>query len=255
MAIRILLLLLIVYCLVGVFLYVYQRNVLYLPVGAGSHGYPVEYVSSGDQTLEVIVLNTGQQDAVLYFGGNAEAVVGNAAGFQHVLPRHTVYLVNYRGYGGSTGTPTEEGLYQDAKAVFDAVQKQHRRVSAIGRSLGSGVATFLATERPVHKLLLITPFDSILHLVQDQYPIYPVSLMLKDQYDSIARVGKIAAETLIVIAEHDLIVPAKYSRLLAGAFPPDQVTVTTLEGAGHNGMAAHAGYYPLIGGFLNGAID
>lgn len=253
MNLRILLLLAVaLYVMWGLFLYAYQRNFMYLPVGKVPHDYPVEQFVSQGETIEVVVLNGGKPHAVIYFGGNAESVVANAPGFLHALPGTTVYLVNYRGYAGSSGTPTERGLYADALHIFDTVQNRHQGVSVIGRSLGSGVATYLAANRPVERLALVTPFDSILHIVQNQYPVFPVSLMLKDRYDSLSRVPDIAAQTLIVIAEHDMVVPAKYSLRLAEAFSHSQASVVTMDGAGHNGLSGREGYYRLLGRFVAG---
>jgi len=243
----------VLYCLWGLFLYVYQRDFMYLPVEGPAHSYPVEQFLSEGETLEVVVLNPGRPDAVMYFGGNAEAVVANAPGFLQGLPQHTVYLVNYRGYAGSSGTPTEQGLYADALNIHDAIRDRHRGIAVIGRSLGSGVATFLAAERPVRRLVLVTPFDSLLRLAQDLYPIYPVSLLLHDRYDSYSRVPRIDAPTLLVLAEHDRVIPGKYAETLRSAFPPGQAEVEILEGVGHNGLSARPGYYVLLGRFLKGA--
>jgi pimeloyl-ACP methyl ester carboxylesterase len=254
MHLRFLLLLVVVlYFLWGLFLYVYQRDFMYLPVEGPAHTYPVEQFRSEGETIEVVVLNPDRPDAVMYFGGNAEAVVANAPGLLHSLPQHTVYLVNYRGYAGSTGTPTEQALYADALNIHDAIRDRHRSIAVIGRSLGSGVATFLAAERPVSRLVLVTPFDSLLRLAQDLYPIYPVSLLLHDKYDSYSRVDRIDAPTLLVLAEHDAVIPRKYAERLRSAFPPGQAEAETLDGVGHNGLSARAGYYALLGRFLKGA--
>jgi len=234
----------------GLLLFLLQRSFIYMPVGNIAHDYPVEQFASGDETIEVVVLNGGKPDAVVYFGGNAEQVVANARGFVRSMPRHAVYLVNYRGYAGSSGEPSEQGLYADALNIHDRIRGQHQSVSVIGRSLGSGVATYLAANRPVERLILVTPFDSILHIAQDQYPIYPVSLMLRDRYDSRSRVGEITAQTLIVLAERDGIIPRKYSQRLIGAFPPSQVTVRMIQDTGHNGLSASGDYYSLLSRFL-----
>jgi len=239
------------YGLLGALLFVFQRDFIYMPVDGRPHAYPVEPFLSGGETIQVVVLNPGKADAVIYFGGNAEWVVGNAPGFLHSFPEHSVYLVNYRGYGGSTGEPSERALYADAQHIHDALHDRHRSIALIGRSLGSGVATYLASVRSVSKLVLVTPFDSILRIAQDQYPIYPVSILLRDTYDSYSRVDSISAPTLVVLAEHDRVIPAKYAQRLIGAFPPDQVQAETIAGAGHNGLSARSGYYDLLARFIS----
>ena len=254
MHLRFLLILAVVlYCLWGLFLYAYQRDFMYLPVSERAHAYPVEQFLSEGETIQVVVLNPGRPDAVMYFGGNAEAVVANAPGFLHSLPQHTVYLVNYRGYASSSGTPTEQGLYADALNIHDAIRDRHRGIAVIGRSLGSGVATCRAAERPISRLVLVTPFDSLLRLAQDLYPIYPLSLLMHDKYDSYSRVHRIDAPTLLVLAEHDRVIPGKYAERLLSAFPPGQARAETLDGVGHNGLSARAEYYALLARFLKGA--
>ncbi len=235
----------------GLLLYVFQRQLIYLPVEGSSHSYPVERFSSAGESIEVLVLNPGKQRALMYFGGNAEWVAGNAPGFLHSLPDQTVYLVNYRGYAGSTGTPSEPALYQDALSIYDQIRDRHRGISAAGRSLGSAVATYLASQRPLERLILVTPFDSILHIAQDHYWFYPVSLLLKDTFDSMARVAAIEADTLVVLAQGDEIISAKYSQRLIEAFPPSQLTVVTIDGAGHNSLSGLQEYYAAMAGFVS----
>ena len=87
-------------------------------------------------------------DALLYFGGNAEDVSHNLPGLAAALPDHAIYLMHYRGYGGSAGQPSEAALVADAVALFDRVHAEHARIVVVGRSLGSGVAVQLASHAP-----------------------------------------------------------------------------------------------------------
>ena len=207
-----------IYLLLAALLYVFQRNFLYFPSPKITHGFETMHISVDDQTLEIIVLNTGERDAILYFGGNGESVVANAPDYTATFPNQTVYLVNYRGYGGSTGTPTEKTIYADAQLVYDRTSSQHEKMSVIGRSLGSGVATQLASTRKIHKMVLITPYDAIQNIAQDQYPMFPIKFLLKDKFDSVSRIRNIDSDTLIVIAEYDSVIPKKYSDRLIAEF-------------------------------------
>ena len=91
------------------------------------HSFPQLKLVNQYETIEVIVLNEGKNEALLYFGGNAEAVIYNAEDFLTAFPLHTVYLLNYRGYGESTGYPTENGIFSDALLLFDKVQEKHQK--------------------------------------------------------------------------------------------------------------------------------
>lgn len=227
----------------GVLLFLFQRSFLYFPTAKQHHDFEVEQFTTEEATLHVVVLNRGKGDAILYFGGNAEPVAGSATEFEQAFPDHTIYLVNYRGYGGSSGTPTEEGLYADGEAIYDTVKGRHTTVSIIGRSLGSGVATHVASTKEIHRLVLITPYDSIQSIAQSQYPMYPMSLMLLDKYESASRAGKIQAPTLAILAESDSIIPRASSERLIQAFPPDRIRAVTIAGAGHNSLSRKHEYW------------
>ena len=240
-----------IYILAGILLFVFQRDFLYFPTAKTTHPFPIRQFSMSEETIDVIVLNNGKDNAIIYFGGNGESVVGNAPDFTKIFPQHTVYLVNYRGYSGSTGSPTEQSLYSDAQHIYDGIVNQHKKISVIGRSLGTGIATFLAAKREIYKMILVTPYDSIEHIAQDHYPIYPMSLLLKDKYNSSQRIKDIKADTLIILAENDAVIPAKYSIRLINAFPASQVTVEVIKGAGHNNLSQREQYYFLLKQFIH----
>ncbi|MFM2003805.1 MAG: hypothetical protein RI963_3231, partial [Planctomycetota bacterium] len=108
--------------------------------------------------------------AVIYFGGNAEEVDRSADDYAAAFPRHAIYLMNYRGYGGSQGGPSKAALHRDAAALYEYVASRHGTIVVIGRSLGSGVAVRLAVSNRVDRLILITPFDSIVNVARGLFP-------------------------------------------------------------------------------------
>ena len=159
-----------IYLVVGVLLYVFQRKLLYFPAPREDYSYEKMLLKYEGEVLNTIVLNRGQQRAIIYFGGNGESVVYNGERFMKNFPKHTIYLVDYAGYGWSSGTPSKEKLFKNALFLYDHVVKEHQNISLIGRSLGSGVASYLTSQREVEKLALITPFDSLKNVVQKMYP-------------------------------------------------------------------------------------
>jgi pimeloyl-ACP methyl ester carboxylesterase len=212
------------------------------------------FFDSGGVRLLVWRLHGGQRDAVLYFGGNAEDVALNIPEFDDWFARCAVYLVNYRGYGGSEGKPREEDLYRDAVAVFDRLRAEHERVAVIGRSLGSGVATYLATERRVDRLALVTPAASFARLAGELYPLFPTGLMLKDRYDSLARAGRLRAPVMILIAENDEIVPPAHAHDLAAAIDASLVTTRVIANTGHNTIGTSPEYGTVLRQFVCNAL-
>jgi len=248
---RLLCSLLVIYFTLGALLFVIQRSLIYFPRGSIEHGYPELEFSNQGQVIKVIVINGGQQKALLYFGGNAEVVAYNASDFTRALPDFSVYLVNYRGYGGSSGYPNEQALYSDALVICDELSQQHASISVIGRSLGGGIATYLAAHRDISQLVLVTPFDSIEAVAQARFPLYPMKYLLRDKYNSAARSQHIKAKVLLVIAERDQVIQRVHSDKLLEAYARLSPQVEIIKHADHNDISQYPEYYQVIDAFLN----
>jgi len=243
-------LLLLLYLAAGVWLYLKQRSLLYFPSAAIETPYESMTILNGTTQIHITVTNPGQTHALLYWGGNGETVAAGAGVFAEALPDYSTYLVDYRGYGHSTGKPTKAGILSDALMLYDTISSKHQKISLFGRSLGTGVASFVASQREADKLILITPYDSIEKVAKERYPIFPLSLLIKDKYDSLDRVPQIKAQTLILIAEHDTVVPKKHAYTLAQAFPKNQLQVHEIKGSHHNDIADTPEYHAIIKRFL-----
>jgi len=186
---------------------------------------------------------------VFYFGGNAEEVswmLGEADAARNV----GWLLVDYRGYGLSEGSPTEQALAADALLWYDRFSPQAKKLIVFGRSLGSGVAVRLAAERKVDAVILVTPFDSMVAVGKRHYPYLPVSLLLKHRFDSISHAPKMTAPLLCVVAMRDGIIPPEHAKLLFDAWAGPKRWVG-LEEAGHNTIDAHPNYWRSINAFLS----
>lgn len=235
----------------GVALYLGQRWLLYDPVDENhSDNASYEFLHSDGEKLKVWVVNPDRDQAVVYFGGKSEDVHNKALRVRSQLPTHTGYAVNYRGFGGSSGTPSEQGLFADALNLFDRLKARHDSIVVIGRSLGTGVATYLASQRPVSRLVLITPYDSVLAVAQRRYPIYPIPLLLEDRFDSTAYAPAVDAPTLMLIAENDRSIPRPHTAALVAAFGDGRVTQTVIADTGHVSISRHPLFWPRIRGFL-----
>lgn len=240
------------YAGIAALLYISQRSLLYMPTPENT-AFDEESIrlQSGGEKIKIWRIGSGT-NALVYFGGNAEDVAWNIPEFRQYFPGHTVYLVNYRGYGGSTGKTTESGLVEDALNIYDMVRRNHEKISIMGRSLGSLVAVQLAAERKLHRLVLITPFDSVLNMAKDIYPIFPVSFLLKDKFDAAARLNEIRAPVLILVAEKDGIIPRERTNAVIDAMPANQVTVRIIEHATHNDIQNSASYTDALISFIEG---
>lgn len=224
-------------------LFMLQRKFLYFPQPSGAVNGMIEisFTTDGVQ-LNGWVVNEGQAKALIYYGGNAESIENNITFFETVLPSYSVYLIPYRGYGNSTGSPSEAHLYHDALYIFDHVKVNHQQISLMGRSLGSGVATYVAVNRQVEKLLLVTPFDSIVNLASNIYWMFPVSLLIQDKFQSINRVKNITAPTYIFVAEKDRVIPRARSDQLIAQFTEQLADSIVVSGAEHNDISLYPEY-------------
>ncbi|MCF6264122.1 MAG: alpha/beta hydrolase [Xanthomonadales bacterium] len=242
---RILLYLIIFYVGFGLFLYIKQDSLLFYPTEELIIAdVRVQSFTNQNQIIKAFVLNPGLDDAIIYFAGNAEAVGMLADFYRQIFPNKTVYLMNYRGYGGSTGEPSEQAFFSDALHIYDQLKSQHQKISIIGKSLGSGVATYLASQREIFKLVLITPFDSITSLAQQKFPFFPVSWIVKNKFDSMQYAKQIKTEVLVFIAENDQIVPLEHSNKLLQVLPNKQSHY--LKNTNHNSLTNSAEYSQLL---------
>jgi fermentation-respiration switch protein FrsA (DUF1100 family) len=236
-------------------LWVVQRRMIYFPTQSvppvadvASSVEEVSYSTEDGLTLTAWFLPADAEDhlgTVVVFNGNA----GNRA---HRLPLgealarngYSVLLVDYRGYGGNPGAPTEEGLGTDARGALVYLRSRAdvdpRRIVYFGESLGAGLAVRLATDQRPAALILRSPFTSLADIASVHYPMLPASLLLRDRYDSIDMIGGIEAPLLVVAGSADRIIPAEQSkRLFEAANEPKRLVV--IEDARHNDLALLAG--------------
>lgn len=230
-------------------LFVFQRSLIYFPQPRAT-GIGATMVTLPTDAGDVLVTtrpHTGR-DALVYFGGNAEDVSGSLAGLSEAFADHAIYLLHYRGYGGSSGTPSEAALFADAVALFDKVHAEHENVVVVGRSLGSGVAVQLASVRPVSRLVLVTPYYSIQELAARQFPWFPVRWLLRDRFDSWRYARDVTAPTLLVAAEHDEVIPRASTQALYESFRTGVASLRVIAATGHNTISESAEYLPLLRG-------
>jgi fermentation-respiration switch protein FrsA (DUF1100 family) len=212
------------------------------PAQAGlSQAQEVELkAADGEYSLAWHIAPRGDRTVILYFHGNGGALRDRVERFGK-LARDGFGLValEYRGYGGNTGTPTEAGLVADAEAAYAyaAARYPARQIVLWGESLGSGVAVALAANHPVSKLVLEAPFTSVTDVAAAKLPFIPVGWLLRDQFRSDRRIATVQAPLLIMHGKRDSIIPVTLGeRLFALAHEPKQF-VRFPEG-GHDDLAA-----------------
>ena len=191
---------------------------------------------------------------VLFFHGNDGGLERATNRWRLIEERGAgVFAISYRVYPGSTGSPSEEGIALDARAAYDWLIQRHKASNIIihGHSLGTGVATRLAAEVDAGGLILEAPFLSATTLAAELYPYLPVSLMMRDPFQSQERIGRIGMPVLIVHGSADRIIPISHGeRLIERAQDPK--TFVRVPNGTHVDLTER-GLYPLIWKLVDGA--
>jgi pimeloyl-ACP methyl ester carboxylesterase len=224
-------------------MYVFQRSLIYFPqpraVTAAESTLTLQ-VEAAD--LVVTVRPVHGSKAIVYFGGNGEDVSQNLDEYARAFPDRALYLMHYRGYGGSTGRPSEKANVADGLALFEKVRARHADVAIFGRSLGSGVAVQVASQVSASRLVLITPFDSLVELGAQRYRLFPVRWLARDTYESGKYAPRIAIPTAIIEAQNDEVIPHASTEQLLSRFQPGVAHRTVIEGVGHNDLGRSRRY-------------
>jgi len=230
-------------------LFVFQRSFIYYPQPSRVDTPLIRVPTGSDDgvTVQASVREHAGTQAVVYFGGNAEDVSQDLQPLSEAFPDHALYLLHYRGFGRSGGKPTEEAIQRDALALFDLAHQKHANVIAIGRSLGTGVAVRLASQRPVSRLVLVTPYDSLQELAVRQFPYFPVRWLITDRYESWKYVPQIKAPAHLIMAEHDEVIPRASTEQLFSRFAKGSATLSVIPGVSHNTVMQHPGYLRMLG--------
>ena len=207
-------------------MYVFQRALMYFPdpvrtppVAAGLPQAEEMMLNStdGEKLIAWHVPRRGDKPVVIYFQGNAEGLAARVARFTWLTADGTgLVALCYRGYGGSTGRPSESGLILDAAAAYDfaAARYPAKRIVLFGESLGTAVAIALAAEREIGGLILDAPFTSIADVGAAAYPFAPVRWLIKDAFHSDERILRVKTPLLVLHGERDRIVPIVFGERL-----------------------------------------
>lgn len=239
-----------IYLLVVAGMFLLQRHMLYYP----NRNRP-NPAMAGLPNLEEITLTTSDglallswyipaknnRPTIVYFHGNS-GHIGYRANVvaPYVAAGYGILLLEYRGYGGNPGKPTEQGLYTDAQAALDFLQDKHLQNQCIivyGESLGSALAVEVATDIPVGGLILQSAFSSVADVAKQHYPFLPVDLLLKDRFDTIGKISQLDVPILFLHGTKDRIVPMKFGKKLYDQANAPKKFIF-FRGASHNDLHA-----------------
>ena len=230
-------------------LYLFQRQLLYFPdrtypelgdlapLGVREARLPT---ADGLSLLSWYLPARDGSPVIAYFHGNGGHIGYRAERLRRFAREgYGVLMLEYRGYGGNPGTPTETGLYADGAAALDFLAHQSitpNRLVLYGESLGSAVAVYLAARRDIAGLVLEAPCTSVVEVAQYHYSFVPASVLVRDRFASISNIGRIKAPILVLHGHRDRVVPPRYGRALFDAAPEPKEFWFAPE-AGHEDLA------------------
>ena len=177
------------------------------------------------------------RDLFIYFAGRGEDVRATAQ-MLHWLPEGFGFAaLNYRGVADSQGRPSEIASVEDAAQFANHLRRAfpHARLHVVGRSLGTGVAIQLVARQEFASLQLVTPYDSMLQVAKRRFPLVPLSLLLRHQFNSLEHSREVAAKTQVLLAERDdVVLPERSARLIEAW--PTPISVQTVPGSDHHSI-------------------
>jgi fermentation-respiration switch protein FrsA (DUF1100 family) len=183
----------------------------------------------------------GPPALILGFGGNAWNADAMAAYLHDLYPQADVVTFHYRGYPPSAGSPGAAALREDALTIFDWAARRFadRRKIAVGFSIGSGVAAYLASQRPLDGAILVTPFDSLAAAAAAHFPWLPVRLLFRHEMPAAEDLQGVRTPVAIVAAANDEVIPPARTEALRQAVPHPAFD-RIIAGAGHNDIYQRA---------------
>lgn len=239
-----------VYAALLLFLFIFQRDLLY-PAGttrpdAGAAGLAGQIENVQLSTADGLRLlswyhrpRSAASPVVIYLHGNGGTIAHRGPAVRPFIDAgYGVLLLEYRGYGGNPGNPTEEGLYADARAALafvDAAGIPVARQILYGESLGTGVAVQMALERGAGALVLASPYTSIADVARPKFPFVPVGLLLRDRFESADKIGALRMPIMVLHGERDDTIPVRFGVALYD-MAPEPKALWLFPGAGHNDL-------------------
>jgi dipeptidyl aminopeptidase/acylaminoacyl peptidase len=210
-------------------------------------------MKDGNRTCGYISKDTIKEKLplVLYFGGNAEEV-SHLSEYKTYFPNTVMALINYRSFGLSQGVISEKNMFSDALEVYDKLianpEIDENNVIVIGRSIGTGVATYLSSQRKTNGTVLITPYENMIDVAFEKYPFVPISLLIKHRFESDTYAPNISTPMLALISANDQIIPKHHAYKLVEAWKGKTEALEVNEN--HNSIMSNEDVWKKIEEFV-----
>jgi fermentation-respiration switch protein FrsA (DUF1100 family) len=246
------------YFVVVILLYFFQTRLIFFPgklaanfdLKLKQHQQSVFLKTEDGERIHGVYCKGSRPEVILYFHGNA----GDLNGWKFVTEDFTalgynILIIDYRGYGKSSGSISEQGFYADAEATHSyLLQSKHFQANQIiiyGRSIGTGVAVELASRHGARALVLESPYTSLGSLANEKLPFFFPSLYLRFNFNNLKKIGNITCPVVLVHGTKDELIPAAHSQKLMKAITSEK-KLFLIEGGGHNDLNSFQDYGPFL---------
>ncbi|WP_296384986.1 alpha/beta hydrolase [Winogradskyella sp.] len=243
--------------MIGSALHFFQEKLLFLPTTLEQDyqyqfDYPFEELflkTDDDAVINALHFKVDNpKGAILYFHGNAGDLSrwGNITEYFAAM-QYDVLVMDYRTYGKSKGKLSEQGFYKDAQYCYDYLLKQYseNQITLYGRSLGTGIASYVASKNNPKQLILETPYHSILDVAKQRFPIFPVKQLLRYHFPTFKNLPKTLCHITIIHGTDDNLVPYTSGKKLS-ELGLDNLNFITIEGGDHNNLIEFKDYHKII---------
>jgi fermentation-respiration switch protein FrsA (DUF1100 family) len=243
--------------MIGSALYFFQEKILFLPTTL-EHNYQYEFDFPFEElflkTEENTIINAlhfkveNPKGVILYFHGNAGDLSrwGNITEYFSKM-NYDVLVMDYRTYGKSEGKLSEQAFYKDAQYCYGYLLKQYSEdeITLYGRSLGTGIASYLASKNKPNQLILETPYYSILDVAEHRFPMFPVKQLLKYHFPTFQYLPKVSCPITIIHGTDDSVVPYSSAKKLS-ELKLHNLDFITVEDGTHNNLIEFEEYHQTI---------
>lgn len=256
------LVLLSIYLMIGSSLYYLQEKMLFLPTTLEENyqynfNYPFEELFL--ETDENAVINAlhfkaiNPKGVILYFHGNAGDLSRWGIITEYfVAKNYDVLVIDYRSYGKSKGALSEDAFYQDAQYCYDYLKSKYPEsdITVYGRSLGTGMATYLGSNNKPKQLILETPYYSITDVAKQRFPIFPVKYLMRYEFPSYKFIKNVDCPVFMLHGTEDAVISIKSAKKLYEVSHKEKTEFITIDGGGHNNLSEFETYQKNISRIL-----
>ena len=244
--------------MIGASLYVLKEKLMFLPTTLTDDyeyrfQYPFEELflePEPNVSINAIHFkNDNPNGVILYFHGNAGDLSRWGTITEYFVEKNfDVLVMDYRTYGKSKGRLSEEGFYIDAQFCYDYLKESYEESDIIiyGRSLGTGIANYLASENQPKQLILETPYYSIADIAKYRFPMFPITSLIKYKFKSFEYIQDVTCPITIIHGTDDQVVPYSSGKKLMEVAPQERITMNTIDGGGHNNLIMFDAYHQAI---------